>query len=112
MTPKFTAPLVLSVLSLGLLFAAPAAADPDSVFAEELHTYGIYGQKDYNAWIAKITCKRLYKNVDHNAFESADFVHTNLAKDSTTAQAWQFLAAALRTYCPEKLAVLQDATKP
>lgn len=99
--------VALSVLSMGLAFATPAAADPDSVFAEELHAYGIYGQKDYNAWIAKIACKRLDKDVDQNAFESANFIHTNLAKDSTTAQAWQFLAAALRTYCPEKLVVLQ-----
>ncbi|MCW2563415.1 MAG: hypothetical protein JWQ31_1975, partial [Mycobacterium sp.] len=36
-----------------LVFAAPAHADPDTDFANELHTYGLYGQKDYNAWIGK-----------------------------------------------------------
>lgn len=92
-------------------FAAPAAADPDSAFAEELHTYGIYGQRDYNAWIGKITCKRLTRGVDQNAFESADFVHSNLAKDSTTEQAWQFLAAGLRTYCPDKLPILSNTAQ-
>ncbi len=102
---------VFCLLALGLVFAAPAVADPDSAFGEELHTYGIYGQRDYNAWIGKITCKRLYENVDNDAFESADFIHTNLAKDSTTAQAWQFLAAALRTYCPEKLPTLVNAAR-
>ena len=101
--------VTVSVLCMGLVFAAPAAADPDIAFAEELHTYGIYGQRDYNAWIGKITCKRLDRNVDHNAFDSADFIHANLAKDSTTAQAWQFLAAALRTYCPENLPILDNA---
>ncbi|MCH9666320.1 MAG: DUF732 domain-containing protein [Actinomycetia bacterium] len=89
-------------------FATPAAADPDSAFAEELHTYGIYGQRDYNAWIGKITCKRLTRGVDQNAYQSADFVHRNLDKGSTTEQAWQFLAAGLRTYCPDKLPILAN----
>ena len=102
----------VSVLAMGLVFAAPAAADPDSAFAEELHTYGIYGQKDYNAWIGKILCKRLYDDVDHNAYESAKFVHANLDKNSTTEQSWQFLAAALRTYCPGQLPILEDAARP
>ena len=29
--------------------AVPAHADPDIDFANELHSYGIYGQRDYNA---------------------------------------------------------------
>jgi hypothetical protein len=40
---------------------------------------------------------------------SAKFVFQQLPKDSTTAQAWQFLGAALRTYCPDKLPMLQQA---
>ena len=32
-----------------LLLAAPAQADPDSDFANRLHGYEIYGQKDCNA---------------------------------------------------------------
>ncbi|WP_370331015.1 DUF732 domain-containing protein [Mycolicibacterium hippocampi] len=96
---------------LGLGFAAPAAADPDTAFADELHTYGIYGQKDYNAWIGKITCKRLATNVDADAYEAADFVHNQLDKNATTEQAWQFLAAGLRTYCPDRLPVLQQAQR-
>ncbi|CAA0120822.1 putative protein [Mycolicibacterium vanbaalenii] len=99
----------IATLAVGLGFAAPAAADPDTAFADELHTYGIYGQKDYNAWIGKITCKRLATNVDANAFEAADFVHNQLDKNATTEQAWQFLAAGLRTYCPDRLPVLQQA---
>ncbi|HEX2285134.1 MAG TPA: DUF732 domain-containing protein, partial [Mycobacterium sp.] len=32
-------------------------------------------------------------------------------KDSTTEQAWQFLGAALRTYCPDQLRVLEQAAR-
>jgi len=42
---------------------------------------------------------------------SAKFVFQQLPKDATTAQAWQFLGAALRTYCPDKLPVLQAAAQ-
>jgi hypothetical protein len=34
---------------------------------------------------------------------------TQLPQGSTTAQSWQFLGAALRTYCPDKLPVLEAA---
>jgi hypothetical protein len=89
-----------------LVFAAPANADVDTDFTNELHLYGIYGQKDYNAWIAKITCKRLKNGVDVNAADSAKFVHDQLVKDTTTEQAWQFLGAGLRLYCPDRLPIL------
>jgi hypothetical protein len=65
--------------------------------------------KDYNAWIAKITCKRLYNGLDQDAEKSAKFVFTQLPKGSTTEQAWQFLGAAINTYCPEQAPVLQRA---
>jgi hypothetical protein len=91
------------------VLAAPAYADPDADFANELHTYGIYGQKDYNAWIGKIVCERLYNGVDPDAYKSAQFIQINLQKGSTTEQAWQFLGAALRTYCPDQMPVLERA---
>jgi hypothetical protein len=89
--------------------AGIAHADPDTDFANELHTYGIYGPKDYNAWIGKIACERMYNNVDHDAQQSAKFVSAQLSRDSTTAQAWQFLGAAINYYCPEKRVVLDQA---
>ena len=101
---------VLTAIAIAVpaqVLAAPAHADPDTDFQNELHIYGIYGQKDYNAWIGKITCKRLYNGVDQDAYGSAKFILAQLEKDSTTEQAWQFLGAALRTYCPDKLPVLQ-----
>ncbi len=95
----------------GLVLAAPAQADVDTDFANELHIYGIYGQKDYNAWIAKIACKRLNNGHDPDAQASARFIHMQLEKDSTTEQAWQFLGATLRSYCPEKLYILDQVAQ-
>ncbi|PXX08359.1 uncharacterized protein DUF732 [Mycolicibacterium moriokaense] len=103
--------VLASIMTAAVALAAPAHADPDVDFANELHTYGIYGQKDYNAWIGKITCQRLDNGLDKDAGMSAKFVFRQLPKDSTTAQAWQFLGAALRTYCPDKLPVLQAAAQ-
>lgn len=95
--------------AFAVALAAPAHADPDVDFANELHTYGVYGQKDYNAWIGKIVCKRLDDGVDRDAYKSAQFIFNNLQKGSTTEQSWQFLGAALRTYCPDQLPVLDTA---
>jgi hypothetical protein len=97
----------IGAVAAALVLAVPAHADVDTDFTNELHIYGIYGQKDYNAWIAKITCKRLNKGVDTTAAQSAKFVHDQLVKDTTTEQAWQFLGAGLRLYCPDKLPLLQ-----
>ena len=103
--------VLASIMTAVVALAAPAHADPDVDFANELHTYGIYGPKDYNAWIGKITCQRLYDGLDQDAGMSAKFTFQQLPKDSTTAQAWQVLGAALRTYCPDKLPVLQAAAQ-
>lgn len=111
MKAKRFASTVLTAIALAvpaLAVAAPAQADPDTDFYNELHIYGIYGEKDYNAWIGKITCKRLYNGLDKDAYGSAKFVLAQLPKKSTTEQAYQFLGAALRTYCPEKMSVLQQ----
>jgi Protein of unknown function (DUF732) len=102
---------LIAVVAAAVALAAPAHADPDVDFANELHTYGIYGQKDYNAWIGKIACKRLYSGVDQDAYKSAAFVNMQLQNGSTTEQSWQFLGAALRTYCPDKMPVLEAAAR-
>jgi hypothetical protein len=92
--------------------AAPAHADVDTDFANQLHTYGIYGQRDYNAWLAKITCKRLGNGVDSSAEKSAVFLSHNLPQGTTTAQTWQFLAAAIDTYCPDLATMLTAVAEP
>jgi hypothetical protein len=106
------ATLATIVAALAVILAAPANADPDTDFANQLHTYGIYGQRDYNAWIGKIACKRLHNNVDTDAYQSAAFISKQLQKGSTTAQAWQFLGAAISFYCPDQTPVLERAAAP
>ena len=59
--------LGIMVVVAGVAIAWPAHADPDTDFANELHTYGVYGPKDYTAWIGKITCKRFYNGLDQDA---------------------------------------------
>lgn len=80
-----------------------AVADRDTDFANELHGFGIYGQRDFNAWMAKITCKRFDTGVDATATDSAHFLAQNLARTNSTAQIYQFLGTALRMYCPVHL---------
>lgn len=99
-----------AAVALGLAAPATANADVDSDFASTLHTYGIYGQKDYNAWIAKITCKRLHSGLDADAYASREFVSKQLDRHASEAQGWQFLGLAISTYCPDQLPVLQRAS--
>ena len=101
--------MVAFAIAIAIAMAATAHADPDVDFANELHTYGIYGPTDYNAWIGKIVCERLHNGVDQDAYKSAQFVSINLQRGNTTGQSWQFLGAALHTYCPDQLPVLERA---
>ncbi len=115
MTRHHRAVRALAAAGIGLLAAVgnsgTAYADPDTDFANQLHTYGIYGPKDYNAWLGKITCQRLSNNVDHDAYQSAKFVATNLSRRNVTQQNWQFLGAAIDYYCPDKHSVLDDVAQ-
>ena len=99
---------VFAVVSAAVLFAAPAHADVDTDFADRLHGHGIYGPRDHNAWIGKITCERLGNGVDRDAHDSAAFVGANVT-GGDRQRAWQFVGAALSTYCPDKLTVLEQA---
>ncbi|AKS34176.1 DUF732 domain-containing protein [Mycolicibacterium goodii] len=106
---KLAALAALGAAAASIALAAPAQADPDTDFANELHTYGIYGPRDYNAWIGKIACKRLHNGVDHNANDSIKFVTKQLDRDSTAAQSWQFLGTAINYYCPDQRFVMEQA---
>jgi hypothetical protein len=48
--------IALGLVAVAMCGALPAHADPDTDFANQLHSYGIYGPRDYNAWLAKIVC--------------------------------------------------------
>ena len=89
--------------------AAPTHAEPDTDFANQLHKQGIYGPLDYNAWLGKITCERLHNGIDTTADKSAHFALVNLPRGTTTAQSYQFLAAAISTYCPDQVPILTSA---
>ncbi len=112
MTRHHLAARALAAAGIGFVVAVAnsslAQADPDTDFANQLHTYGIYGPKDYNAWLGKISCQRMRNGVDHDAYQSARFVATNLARHNTTEQNWQFLGAAIDYYCPDKRSALED----
>jgi uncharacterized protein DUF732 len=98
-----------AAIAAPLVLATPAHADPDIDFANQLHGFGIYGPRDYNAWIGKIMCKRMYNNVDTTASQSATFIRNQLDRDSSTEQVWQFVGLAVDYYCPDKRVVLDHA---
>jgi Protein of unknown function (DUF732) len=98
----------IAAFSLAAAAAGPAHADPDTDFTNQLHTYGIYGPKDYNAWIGKIQCKRLSTGLDANANEAAVFLKKNLARGSTEQQIYQFLSAGIDYYCPDQRFVVDS----
>lgn len=96
------------IAAIALASAAPAYADPDTDFANELHTYGMYGPKDENAWIGKIMCKRLWTGLDANATQSATFLHNNLQRGASEQQIYEFMSAAMNYYCPDQRPVLDS----
>src|ERR1700758_5648382 len=104
-------PLVILAPAAVVALAAPAHADPDADFNNQLHGYGIYGQRDYNAWLGKITCERLHNGLDTTADKSAHFASVNLPRGTTTGQSYQFLAAAIGTYCPDQVPILTAAAE-
>jgi hypothetical protein len=97
-----------AIVAVAIALAAPAHADDDTDFANQLHTYGIYGPRDSNAWLGKIVCDRLDKGVDANAFESTRFVAANLARGTSQVQTWQFFTTAIGDYCPDQTSVLEN----
>jgi hypothetical protein len=101
-----------AISTVSIALAASAHADVDTDFANQLHGYGIYGPRDYNAWMAKITCERLGNGLDANVEKSAQFLSHNLPRDTSTAQTWRFLAAAIGTYCPEQMPILTSIGGP
>lgn len=105
---KLGAFAAVAVAAIGV--AAPAQADDyDAPFNAQLHTYGIYGPQDYNAWLGKISCQRIERGVDGDPYKSATFLQRNLPRGTTQGQAFQFLGAALDHYCPEQVGFLQRA---
>jgi hypothetical protein len=102
----------VGVVAAAVAMAIPAHADPDTDFVNELHTFGIYGPKDYNAWIGKITCQRMRNNIDPSVNESASFVNKNIPRGSSEQQVYQFINASIDTYCPDEHGRLAALAQP
>lgn len=67
--------VVVGMTVAAVSLAAPAQADDyDAPFNNTIHRFGIYGPQDYNAWLAKISCERLSRGVDGDAYKSATFL--------------------------------------
>ena len=104
---KLSVPALVAAAMVAL--AVSAHADPDADFNNQLHGYGIYGPPDHNAWLGKITCERLHNGLDTTADKSVRFALINLPRGTTTGQSYQFLAAAISTYCPDQVPLLTSA---
>jgi Protein of unknown function (DUF732) len=98
--------VVAVAASVGL--SAPAFADPDTDFDNQLGRFGIYGAHDYNPYLAKIACRRLGQGIDPDAAASAHFLSINLPRGTTQVQTYQFLGSAISIYCPDLAPKLQN----
>lgn len=88
--------------------SAPAFADPDTDFDNQLQKFGIYGPHDYNPYLGKIVCHRLGVGVDPDAAAAAHFLGINLPRGTSQVQTYQFLGTAIAQYCPDLQGKLQN----
>ncbi|ORA78773.1 DUF732 domain-containing protein [Mycobacterium malmoense] len=100
----------VAVAAAAIALAAPAQADDyDYPFKQTVNGFGVYGPQDQLAWLGKISCERIGRGVDGDAYKSANFVQRNLPLGTTQGQAFQFLGAAIDHYCPDHVGFLQQA---
>jgi len=100
--------VAIAAVAAAISLSAPAFADPDTDFDNQIQHYGIYGPHDYNPYIAKIVCHRLAAGVDKDATASAHFLSINLPRGTTQVQEYQFLGSAIAQYCPDLQGKLQN----
>ena len=106
--PMKLAGFAAAAIAAAISLSAPAYADPDTDFDNQLGRFGIYGPHDYNPYIAKIVCRRLGQGVDPDAAASAHFLSNNLPRGTTQVQSYQFLGSAISIYCPDQAPKLQN----
>lgn len=100
--------IAAAAIAAAICLSAPAYADPDTDFDNQLGRFGIYGPHDYNPYLAKIACRRLGQGVDPDAAATAHFLSNNLPRGTTQVQAYQFLGTAISIYCPDLAPKLQN----
>jgi hypothetical protein len=102
--------MVVGVGAATIALAAPAQADDyDYTFKQTVNGFGVYAPQDQLAWLAKISCDRIGRGVDGDAYKSATFLQRNLPRGTSQGQAFQILGAAIDHYCPENVGFLQRA---
>jgi hypothetical protein len=106
--PMKVAGLAVAAIAAAISLSAPAYADPDTDFDNQLGRFGIYGAHDYNPYLAKIVCHRLGVGVDPDAAAAAHFLSNNLPRGTTQVQTYQFLGTAIAQYCPDLQGKLQN----
>src|ERR1700759_617818 len=77
--------LAVAAIAAAMSLSAPAYADPDTDFDNQLGRFGIYGAHDYNPYLAKIFCHRLGVGVDPDAAAAAHFLFIYPSPGSTQA---------------------------
>ncbi|HEX4393414.1 MAG TPA: DUF732 domain-containing protein, partial [Mycobacterium sp.] len=80
--------LAVAAIAAAISLSAPAYADPDTDFDNQLGRFGIYGPHDFNPYIAKIVCHRLGVGVDPDAAAAAHFLSNNLPRGTTQVQTY------------------------
>jgi Protein of unknown function (DUF732) len=100
--------LAVAAIAAATGVSAPAFADPDTDFDNQLGRFGIYGPHDYNPYLGKIVCHRLGVGVDPDAAAAAHFLSINLPRGTTQVQTYQFLGSAIAQYCPDLQGKLQN----
>ncbi|WP_372513018.1 DUF732 domain-containing protein [Mycobacterium cookii] len=103
-----SAGFALAAVAAVIGMSAPAFADPDTDFDNQIGHFGIYGPHDYNPYLAKIVCHRLGVGVDPDAAAAAHFLSNNLPRGTTQVQTYQFLGSAIAQYCPDLQGKLQN----
>lgn len=106
--PMKLAGVAAAAIAAAISLSAPAFADPDTDFDNQLQHYGIYGPHDYNPYLGKIVCHRLGVGVDPDAAAAAHFLSINLPRGTTQVQSYQFLGTAIAQYCPDLQGKLQN----
>ena len=93
---------IVATAGAAIALAAPAQADDyDYVFKNTVNAFGVYGPQDQLAWLGKISCDRIGRGVDGDAYKSANFIQRNLPRGTSEGQAFQFLGASIDHYCPD-----------
>jgi uncharacterized protein DUF732 len=100
--------IAIAAVAAAVSLSAPAFADPDTDFDNQLGRFGIYAPHDQSPYLAKIVCHRLGVGVDKDAAASAHFLQINLPRGTTQVQSYQFLGSAIAQYCPDLQGKLQN----